>query len=162
MTFGRVLGRDARPAPFVFDRAWDFPVTPAVFWRTVQATDEYPRWWGWLRSFHADGLHTGTNAEFVVQGALPYKLRFVVAVERVIDEQLVEADVSGDLEGPAALELEPTDDGCRARLRWRLEPHEPLLRRLDLVSHPLLAWSHDQVIAMGIAQFRRRLAREQL
>jgi uncharacterized protein YndB with AHSA1/START domain len=161
MTFGRLLGGDARPAPFEFDRAWEFPVTPDVFWRTVQATEEYPRWWGWLRSFHADGLRPGTKAEFVVQGALPYKLRFVVSVKRVVEEQLVEADVSGDLEGPAALRVEPADDGCVARLQWQLEPHEPLLRRLDRVSHPLLAWSHDQVIAMGVAQFRRRLVRGQ-
>jgi hypothetical protein len=159
MTFGRILRGDTRAAPFVFDQAWDFPVTAEVFWRTVQATDEYPRWWGWLRSFHADGLEAGTKAEFVVQGALPYRLRFVVAIERVVDERLVEAGVSGDLEGPASLEVEPTSEGCRAHLRWRLEPHEPLLRHLARVSHPLLAWSHDQVIAMGVAQFRRRLAR---
>jgi hypothetical protein len=162
MTVGRILGRGARPAPFVFDRAWDFAVPSAVFWRTVQATDEYPKWWGWLRSFRADGLRVGTKAEFVVQGALPYKLSFVVAIDRVIDEQLVETDVSGDLQGPATLWLEPTDEGCRARLRWRLEPHERLLRNLARVSHPLLAWSHDQVVAMGVEQFRRRLARGQL
>jgi hypothetical protein len=161
MTFGRILGRPSRPAPFLFDRSWDFPVDTATFWQTVRATDEYPRWWGWLRSFESDGLEPGAKSEFVVQGALPYKLRFVVAVERVIDERRVEAGVSGDLEGPAALDLETTDDGCRARLRWELEPHEPLLRRLATVSHPLLAWSHDQVIAMGVSQFRRRLAREQ-
>jgi hypothetical protein len=148
-----------RVAPFEFDRSWHFPVSTEVFWNTVSETDEYPLWWGWLRSFDSQGLVAGTTTDFVVQAALPYTLHFVVAIERVVDQRLVETDVSGHLEGPAALELEPDGDGCRARLRWRLEPKEPFLRRLAMLSHPLLAWSHDQVVAMGVAQFRRRLAR---
>lgn len=148
-----------RVAPFEFDRSWQFPVSPEVFWNTISETDEFPLWWGWLRSFESDGLAPGSKTEFVVQGALPYKLHFVVAVNHVVPGRLVETDVSGHLEGPAALEIEPDDDGCRVHLRWRLEPQEAFLRRLAIVSHPLLAWSHDQVVMMGVAQFRRRLAR---
>ena len=148
-----------RVAPFEFDRSWHFPVTREAFWSTISETDEYPVWWGWLRSFDSGGLVAGSTTDFVVQGALPYKLHFVVAIERVVDNELVETAVSGHLEGPAALELEAADDGCRARLRWRLDPREAFLRRLAIMSHPLLAWSHDQVVAMGVAQFRRRLGR---
>jgi hypothetical protein len=150
-----------RPAPFEFDRSWHFATSPESFWRTVEQTDEYTRWWCWLRSFDADGLEEGAKAEFVVQAALPYKLHFVVAIDRVVEERLVEASVSGDLEGPAALEVAPEGEGTRAALRWHLEAREPLLRKVATFSHPLLAWSHDQVVAMGVAQFRRRLARAQ-
>lgn len=152
MTLGRV-------APFSFDRSWDFPVSTETFWDTVCDTREFPLWWGWLRSFESEGLVEGTTTEFAVQGALRYQLHFVVYLDRVISAERVDTTVSGDLEGPASLELTPTSDGCTARLQWDLEPLEPFLRRLSQLSHPLLAWSHDQVVAMGVAQFRRRLAR---
>jgi len=155
MTIGRV-------APFAFDRSWDFPVSIETFWDTVRDTHEFPLWWGWLRSFESEGLVEGTTTDFVVQGALRYQLHFVVHVDRVVSGSSVETSVSGDLEGPASLALSPAREGCTARLRWNLEPREPFLRRLSQVSHPLLAWSHDQVVAMGVAQFRRRLARSKV
>jgi uncharacterized protein YndB with AHSA1/START domain len=145
--------------PFEFDRSWYFEVTPAVFWQIVGDTDEFPLWWGWLRTFESDGLVSGSTTDFVVQGALPYKLHFVVTIDQVTDEELVETTVSGDLEGPARLEITPEDGGCRARLQWRLEPRQTFLRRMAIVSHPLLTWSHDQVVAIGVKQFRRRLER---
>ncbi len=148
-----------RVAPFSFDRTWEFPVTPGVFWQTVSKPDDFPLWWGWLRTFESEGLSTGSRTDFVVQGPLPFKLHFVVVIDRIIEERRVDTTVSGDLDGPASLELEDEDDGCTARLRWRLEPRQPLLRRLARFSHPLLSWSHDQVVAMGVSQFRRRLAR---
>jgi uncharacterized protein YndB with AHSA1/START domain len=152
MTVGRV-------APFSFDRSWGFAVSTERFWATVSDTREFPRWWGWLRSFESEGLVDGATTEFVVQGALRYQLHFVVRVDRVVATERVDTTVDGDLVGPASLELEPTDEGCTARLLWHLEPREPLLRRRSQLSHPLLTWSHDQVVAMGVAQFRRRLAR---
>jgi hypothetical protein len=152
--------RLARVAPFDFDRAWEFPVSPEAFWATIAATDEYPLWWGWLRSFESPGVIAGSETEFVVQGALPYQLHFIVAVDHVVEHETIETHVRGDLEGPASLHVTPDHDGaCVARLTWSLEPKEPFLRRLAVISHPLLAWSHDQVVSMGVRQFRRRLTR---
>jgi uncharacterized protein YndB with AHSA1/START domain len=146
-------------APFEFDRSWEFPVDPDEFWAIVSHTDSFPLWWGWLRAFESEGLSEGAKTDFVVQGALPYQLHFVVVIDRLVEARLVETSVSGDVEGPASLEIEPAPEGCVATLRWTLEPQERVLRRLAMLSHHLLSWSHDQVVAMGVTQFRRRLAR---
>lgn len=147
----------ARPAPFAFDRSWEFPIDPPTFWSIVRETDRFPLWWGWLRSFDSGGLVVGATTDFVVQGALPYQLHFVVEVTRVVEPRLVETQVAGHLEGPASLGVEPAPDGSRVRLSWELEPRDPTLRRLAALSHPLLAWSHDQVVDLGVRQFRRRI-----
>ena len=31
--------------------------SPAAFWRALESTDRYQRWWPWLRQFEANGLH---------------------------------------------------------------------------------------------------------
>jgi hypothetical protein len=50
--------------------------------------------------------------------------------------------------------------GCRARLAWSLEPRQRLLTTLATVSRPLMVWAHDQVVQMGVAQFRRSALRD--
>jgi uncharacterized protein YndB with AHSA1/START domain len=143
--------------PFRFDRAWEFPLSPEQFWATIERVEDLPRWWGWLRSFRSDGLVAGGRSEFVVQSALPYKLHFDVVLDTVERPRTVRAFVAGDLAGPAGLDIDPTPSGCRTRLSWALEPRASLLRTMASVSRPLMAWSHDQVVRLGVVQFRRQV-----
>ena len=111
-----VVGR-----PFRFDRSWRFEVGREALWLVLARTDEFPRWWTWLRRFEAgDGLVDGSVARCVVRPPLPYVLRFDVAVERVVPAALVETTVSGDIEGPARLELSGDGDRAEARLVWEI------------------------------------------
>jgi hypothetical protein len=147
--------------PFCFDRSFSFPLTVEDFWHAIERVDEFPRWWGWLRSFDSDGLVTGGRAAFVVQSALPYQLSFSLELIEVTAPRLVVADVRGDLAGRARLEIDPEADGCRARLAWQLTPLDSVLRRMASFSRPLMAWSHDQVVRLGLGQFRRHILAQQ-
>lgn len=145
------------PTLFAADRAFTFDVSAARFWETINRTDDFPRWWNWLHHFDAEGLKEGVEAACEVRAPLPYSLRFDVVVERVVDGELVETTVRGDIAGPARLEVEPLDDGrCRARLVWSLEPCTPLLRNMARFARPVMEWGHDRVLEIGVRQFRRR------
>jgi hypothetical protein len=148
------------PRSFDFDRSWDFTVSPSDFWETIQRTDDFPKWWGWLAHFEGDELAPGARATFEVRSPLPYSLHLTVAVTEVVDHRLVVTDVSGDLEGPARLEIGETEAGCQARLVWSLDPRQRVLSALASVSRPLMVWAHDQVVQMGVSQFRRMALRE--
>ena len=63
--------------------------------------------------------------------------------------------VSGDLDGPARLEITPTPMGCGARLVWSLELRQPWLARMARVTRPLLMWAHGRIISSGVRQFER-------
>jgi len=138
---------------FDYDRRFEFAVSPDAFWTTVSRTERYPAWWTWLREFESDGLHDGAHTECVIQAPLPYALRVEIDVERVLQPERVETRVSGDLEGPARLEITPTPSGCAARLVWSLELREPWLARIARVTRPVLTWAHDRVISSGVRQF---------
>jgi hypothetical protein len=142
-------------AAFDYDRRFEFAVSPEAFWQTVSRTDSYPDWWTWLRDFESDGLHTGSRTECVIRAPLPYALRVTIDVERAIRPARVESRVSGDLDGPARLEISPTASGCAARLVWSLELREPWLARLARFTRPVLTWAHDRIITSGVREFER-------
>jgi uncharacterized protein YndB with AHSA1/START domain len=146
------------PAPFRFDRRFDFGVPREELWSTLARTDRYPEWWPWLRDLDGDGLREGAVAHCVVPAPrpLPYTVRFDVVVGRVVPGERVEADVRGDVSGPATLDLEPRPEGSAARLEWTLELHDRSLRRLATVARPAMAWAHDRVIEIGLRAFERR------
>ncbi|HMF82441.1 MAG TPA: SRPBCC family protein [Acidimicrobiia bacterium] len=143
------------PAAFDYDRRFEFAVSPEAFWQTVSRTQSYPVWWTWLREFESDGLHSGSHSECVIRAPLPYALRITIDVERAVAPERVETRVSGDLDGPARLEISPTPSGCAARLVWSLELCEPWLARLARFTRPVLTWAHDRVITSGVRQFER-------
>jgi hypothetical protein len=143
------------PQAFDYDRRFEFAVSPETFWTTIARTESYPTWWTWLREFESDGLHDGAHTECVIRAPLPYALRVTVDVERAVRPERVETRVSGDLEGPARLEITPTPTGCAAQLVWSLELREPWLARFARVTRPVLTWAHDRIISSGVRQFER-------
>ena len=143
------------PPAFDYDRRFEFAVSPETFWRTVSRTENFPSWWTWLRDFESDGLHPGSHTACVIRAPLPYALRVTIDVEQAVQPELVEARVSGDLDGPARLEISPTPSGCAARLVWSLALCEPWLARLARFTRPVLTWAHDRVITSGVREFER-------
>jgi uncharacterized protein YndB with AHSA1/START domain len=142
--------------PFGFDRRFAFGVPPEHLWAVLMETDRYRTWWTWLRRFEAEGLRAGTVADCEVRAPLPYSLRFTVRIDEVVPYERVTTTVTGDLDGPAGLDLRRTADGCEARLWWEVELRVPLLRRAASVARPAMAWAHDRIVDSGIDQFRRR------
>ncbi len=143
-------------APFRFDRSWNFDTPQDQLWQAFSRTDLYPTWWTWLRSFEAPGLYEGARAHCVIRSPLPYSLHLTIDVERVVVGTLVETIVSGDLSGPARLEIEQAGSGSRARLSWQLDIRDGFLRTVAGFGRPLAVWAHDAVVALGVEQFRRR------
>lgn len=140
---------------FRFDGRWVFPVPPGELWATLSRTDRFQEWWPWLRSLDSAGLAEGSVSDCVVRAPVPYSLRFRVTVLEVTPALSVDTRVSGDLEGPARLDIAAHPDGSEARLSWELELRSPLLRRLSRVGRPLMEWGHNWVVDTGVRQFRR-------
>ncbi len=144
------------PKPFHFDQQWVFPVSPGELWAVLSQTERFQDWWPWLRRFDSPGLVEATVSECEVRAPVPYSLRFRVEIVSVVPERLVDTRVSGDLEGPARLEMAAHRDGSEASLRWDLEVRDPLLRAGAAAARPLMEWGHNWVIESGVAQFRRK------
>jgi hypothetical protein len=141
-------------ASFRYDEIFHFDVSHDALWDALTDIDSYPRWWPWLRSFDADGLAPGTVARCAVRAPLPYTLEFDVHVERVEAGRSIDTRVTGDLVGPARLEVAGDVDASTARLTWAVDLRMPVLSAASFVARPLLVWAHDRVVSNGVEQFR--------
>jgi len=153
-----------RTPPTVIDYrgAFDFPLSPDRLWDTLSQPDRFPSWWGWwLRDFgiEGDGLVDGAVLRGVVVPPVPYQMRIEVRLERCERPSRIDAEVGGDLRGPASLALSPVDGGTRAEVAWRVEMMQRPMRIAARVAHPLLRWGHDRVVEVTVDGFRRHLRR---
>jgi uncharacterized membrane protein len=146
----------ARAGPFRFDRSWTFGVDPSDLWAVISRPEDFPRWWSWLDSFEADGLEPGSRASFNVKAPLGYSLHFDLIIERVAPGAEIEASVDGDLAGSARLELQPVGRDTRAHLCWTLEPRSRSIVVAAIIARPLLVWSHERIVDLGVRQFEER------
>jgi hypothetical protein len=140
-------------APFAYRQTFVLPAPVGEVWATLERVDTYQQWWPWLVGFELDGLSAGGTAACTVQAPLPYRLRFSVDLVAVEAGRLVDGVVSGDLAGPARMELAPSGTGTLATLAWQLEPHGRLVRLLGATARPALRWGHDRIVAAGLRQF---------
>jgi len=124
-------------------------------WTHLSDTSSFSSWWPWLRSFKPVALVPGAQTRCSIGPPLPYLITVDIAVEDVVADKLLTAFVSGDLHGPARLEIEPSTAGSTARLVWELAVSRPALRIAARVARPVLQWGHDWVVNSGVEQFRR-------
>jgi hypothetical protein len=142
--------------PFRFDQAWVLPVPPAELWTLLARTDRYTDWWSWLHDFDADGFVPGTTARCTIRSPLRYSLRCAVHLDDVEPHDHITTTVTGDLRGPARLDLGPHPEGSTARLQWSVTVAAPPLAALAVLARPAMEWAHDRVLAVGFEQFLRR------
>jgi hypothetical protein len=145
--------RVCRVTPFHFDRTWHFDVPTDRLWGAVSDSSRFPEWFPWLDADHLCPLTVGTVARFRIDPPLPYRLNLMVSVLDVVEGASVETDVSGDLAGPARLEVAPHGEGATARLVWSLVVQRPALSLLERVARPVMVWGHDAVVARGLERF---------
>jgi hypothetical protein len=150
------------------DRRFHVDAAPATVWAALEGVDRYPGWWPWLRVFRAGGLVSDELWTCVVQPPLPYRLSFRLHLDEVVWGRQVRATLSGDLDGWARLDLEPTPGAAAAdaagipvgtdiRLRSDLAPTARLPRAVGSILPPVARFGHDWVLDNGIRQFRRAL-----
>lgn len=147
------------PAPFATDRTYRFDVPLDVLWSALADTGSYTRWFPWLDAGRLGPLEAGTIAAVVVRPPLPYRLAIDVHLDEVVPRVRIVARVTGDLVGPASLDVGAAGStASTARLRWSLALHRRHLLLAERFARPALQVGHDAVVAIGVRRFRQAVA----
>ncbi len=150
------------PSVFEYEGRFRLPAAPAAVWSTIGQTDSFETWWTWLRDLRVEGepLTAGSVLHGVVAPPLPYRMRLQVALVHCDAPHAIDAEVSGDLAGPARIRLDPEGDGTRATVGWTVELMQLPMRIAARVGSPLLRWGHDRVVESTVHRFRELLVED--
>jgi uncharacterized protein YndB with AHSA1/START domain len=144
--------------PYVIDyrASFELDAPPAVVWQTIEHSERFESWWGWLKEFRVEGggLRDGSVLHGVVEPPVPYRMRLRVELDSCNAPRRIDASIHGDLEGTARLLLEPHDRGTRAMISWSIEMMQRPMRLACRVARPLLTWGHDRVVEATVSSFR--------
>jgi hypothetical protein len=137
--------------------AFDLP--PERLWAQIEQFDRYETWWPWLSALRIEGgeLAAGSVLHGVVSPPVPYRMQVDIDLVGCVRPHAVDADVAGDLVGPAHLRIRSEGEGSRVEVSWALEMRQPAMRWAFRFGRPLLQWGHDRVVEMTVAGFRRRI-----
>lgn len=132
----------------------------ARVWRVLTEVDEYPGWWPWLRRFEARELGDGERWSCTVKPPLPYTVSFDLVLRDVVTRRSVAADVEGEIEGSARVDLRRHGSGTELTLVSDLEPSRTFLVGLTRLAGPVARFGHEFILDAALDQFVAALDRD--
>jgi hypothetical protein len=141
---------------YVFRSVWQVQAPPGDVVAVLNDLESYPVWWPEIRSVRALG---DNRFEVVARSFLPYDLRFVSGPgEDEPQPGVIEARLSGDLEGWVRWTVEQVADGCRLVYDQEVTTHKGLLNVLAPAARPAFKANHALMMRHGQAGLRTYMA----
>jgi uncharacterized protein YndB with AHSA1/START domain len=138
------------------DRRYRFDQPPTAVWDALTQVERYRAWWPWLREFDGTRFVEGERWRCVVKPQLPYVLEFVIHLTEIEARAAATAELSGDIDGWAAITLRDSGGGSELRLASDLSATAGVARLVGRFVPALASIGHDWVLDNGIRQFRAR------
>ncbi len=141
---------------YVFQSVWSVDAPFDDVYSVLADVRTYPLWWPEIRT--VQDLGNG-RFQMVARSTLPYDLRFV-GVERVENRRpgVIDASLSGDLEGYARWTVEAVGAGCRLVYDQEVNTHKALLNALAPIARPAFRMNHSLMMRHGQAGLRTFMA----
>lgn len=154
-------------SPYRFKLRQEFrfrDLSAEFLWAKLCERERFGDWWPWMRDLKSRGkdLEPGAGFDFTVVSPLPYKMRLDVEIVDSTRPDLIDARVTGDLEGEAGIELiEESTDVTLAIVHWDVEVRDRAMRVGARVARPLIRWGQDWALRVALERFRSHLVEEQ-
>lgn len=139
-----------------FRSTWRVGAAIDDVYAVLERLPDYPLWWPQVRSVtpRPDGTY-----ELTCRSSLPYELRFTTT-QSVRDpvNRVLEASMSGDLEGFSRWAISADGRGTSATFEEEVTATKRLLRWLEPVARPAFTANHSRMMRDGERGLRTYLA----
>ena len=141
---------------YVFRSVWHVRAPRPDLMAVLNDLQSYPAWWPEMREVRALGPK---RFEVVARSFLPYELRFVSEADAIdLAAGVIEARLSGDMEGSVRWTVTEEADGCRLVYDQEVTTHKRLLDVLAPVARPGFRANHALMMRHGEAGLRTFMA----
>lgn len=139
-----------------FRSTWRVGGSPDDVYAVLERLPDYPLWWPQVQRVTP---LSELACELVCRSSLPYELRFT-AEHAVRDprRRVLEAKVSGDLEGFSRWTISNDSEATSATFEEHVVVTKPVLRRVELVARPAFRANHSRMMRDGERGLRAYLA----
>ena len=93
------------------------------------------------------------------RGVMPHSFVFQGIVTRLVPDNLIEIDISGDFEGTAVIEVRPLARRTRVIFTWRIDIRHRLIGRLSRLLPAVFLWNHRWAVRKSCEAMQRELIR---
>ena len=141
---------------YVFKSIWLVNAPLDDVFSVLADPSTYPAWWPEIRSVEDLG---GGRIQMIARSFLPYELRFVSEDRgQAQPPGVLDARITGDLEGFARWTLKSVGAGCRIVYDQEVDTHKRLLNVLAPVARPAFRLNHALMMRHGRAGLRTYMA----
>ena len=141
---------------YVFRSVWHVKAPINDVTAVLEDLASYPAWWPEIREVRR---LAETRFEVVARSFLPYELRFVSeAAPAEPKPGVIDARLSGDLEGSVRWTITEVGDGCRLVYDQEVVTHRRLLNATAPVARPAFRANHGIMMRHGQAGLRTYMA----
>jgi uncharacterized protein YndB with AHSA1/START domain len=148
-------------AAYAFTSNWLVAAPIQTVWDAIYDAERWPRWWPYvasvedLRPGDADGLNSLRRYTWTTR--LPYRFVFDSRVTKVEPPRVLEAAVTGQLNGTGRWTLSRDGTGTQVRYDWNVSTAVEWMNALAPIARPAFAWNHDAVMRGGAEGLARLL-----
>jgi hypothetical protein len=148
-------------AYYEFVTVWRVSAPIEATWNEIYRSELWPSWWKGVESVvethSGDEGGIGTVRRYTWKSQLPYKLTFDSRQVRVEPPFVLEALVSGELEGSGLWRLTREGDGTVARYDWKVRATQPWMQMMTPLARPVFRWNHNIIMGWGSEGLSKRL-----
>jgi ribosome-associated toxin RatA of RatAB toxin-antitoxin module len=146
---------------YEFVTRWFLETSSERVWKEMADMEAWPSWWPGVEKMQvrSPGDADGRGRAFrnVWRSKLPYTLEFDTRVTRIEPHALIEASISGGLEGTGRWVLATHGTSTLLTMFWIVKTNKAWMNWLAPVARPLFEWNHGVIMRWGEEALTRRL-----
>ncbi len=148
-------------AKYTIKLVWKIKAPLEDVWDAILNTHNWPKWWKNIRQVKETirGFDTGTGSlrYYKLRGILPYRITFCIMTTNVVQYEIIEGDIYGDIKGNIEWHFSKENEFIIVHIIWAVHDTKPLTYIASFFFFYLFKWNFKSIFKRGAKSLTRYL-----